>query len=325
MKDFRTKIEPLPSKNKITYNTPALFLGSCFSENIGYKMEELKFQTLVNPFGVLYNPVSVRSGLEILIDHKKFQESDLNFFNEQWYSFFHDTEFSDVDKLISLEKINSSIHQASEFLIKSNYLIITFGTAWVYKYLNTGQIVSNCHKIPAKEFERFRLEPETIFMEWSNLINRLNQLNKKMKIIFTVSPVRHWKDGAVENQLSKSTLILSIHQLKRKFENIEYFPSYEIIMDDLRDYRFYADDMLHPSNLAIEYIWRQFDKTYFDNKTREIATEVEKIIRAKNHKPLHPQTNNYKKFRENHIRKINELVKKYPFLDFNKEAEYFSE
>jgi hypothetical protein len=323
MKNFRTIIQPQPSKNKISYQTPALFLGSCFTENIGNKLKELKFPLQVNPFGVLYNPVSVRNGLEILIDQKTFLESDLDFFNEQWYSFYHDSEFSDPDKHKSLNKINTAIKLAADQLRKSEYLVITFGTAWIYKYLKTGNVVSNCHKIPSKEFERLKLDVEDIFVEWANLINRLNELNPKLKIIFTVSPVRHWKDGAVQNQLSKSTLILAIHQLKNKFENVEYFPAYEIMMDDLRDYRFYADDMLHPSKQAIEYIWDQFSKTYFEKETMEIIDEVSKVLLAKNHRPINPNTENHRKFRERQVKFIDDLSAKYPFINLETESRFF--
>jgi hypothetical protein len=285
---------------------------------------KLKFPTLVNPFGVLYNPVSVRNALEILIEQKEFVETDLNLFNDLWYSFYHDSEFSNPDKQQCLNKINSSTRVASKQLRHANYLIITFGTAWIYKYLKTGQPVSNCHKIPAKEFERSKLQPEAIFIEWSNLINRLNQLNKNLKIIFTVSPVRHWKDGAIQNQLSKSTLILAIHQLVSKFDNVSYFPSYEIMMDDLRDYRFYADDMLHPSQVAIDYIWEHFAKTFFQKETEKIIQQVEKIIRAKNHRPLNKDTSTHKKFIQNQIQLIKDLDKKYPFLKFKDELDYFN-
>ncbi|MCD4832668.1 MAG: GSCFA domain-containing protein [Bacteroidales bacterium] len=324
MKNFRTIIEAEPSKNKINYHTSVLFLGSCFTENIGDKMDELKFPVLINPFGVLYNPVSVRNGLEILIDQKLFTESDLNFFNEQWFSFYHDTEFSATDQKKSLNKINTSIELAAKQLKNAKYLVITFGTAWVYKYLESGNVVSNCHKIPAKKFDRFKLGVEDIFVEWANLINRLNELNKKLKIIFTVSPVRHWKDGAVQNQLSKSTLILAINQLKNKFDNIEYFPAYEIMMDDLRDYRFYADDMLHPSNMAIEYIWEQFSQTYFEKETTDIIKEIDKIILARNHRPLNPDTENHKKFLKKQVEIIKKISKKFPFINLKDELDYFT-
>ncbi|MCK5169127.1 MAG: GSCFA domain-containing protein [Bacteroidales bacterium] len=323
MKNFRTAIEPEPSKSKISYHTPALFLGSCFTENIGDKMLELKFPALVNPFGVLYNPVSVRNGLEILIDQKRFTESDLNFFNEQWFSFYHDTEFSDPDQQKSLNRINTSVELAAKQLRKTKFLIITFGTVWVYKYLESGNVVSNCHKIPEKGFERLKLGVEDIFVEWANLINRLNELNPELKIIFTVSPVRHWKDGAVQNQLSKSTLILAIHQLIQEFPNVEYFPAYEIMMDDLRDYRFYADDMLHPSKVAIDYIWEQFSQTYFEKETTGIIKEINKIILAKNHRSLNPDTENHRKFIEMQIKIIQNLSVEYSFIDFKDELEYF--
>lgn len=302
---------------------PVLFMGSCFTENIGDRMEELKFPTTVNPFGVLYNPSSVRSGLEVLLDNRDFNENDLHFYNDQWLSFYHDTEFSDADKEKCLDKINSSVNAARKHLQTANYLIITFGTAWTYRYKKTGNIVSNCHKIPANEFERRKLSVEDIFVQWAKLLNRVEDLNPNLKIIFTVSPVRHWKDGAVQNQLSKSTLILAINQLMKIFENVEYFPAYEIMMDDLRDYRFYADDMLHPSAVAIDYIWDKFSKTYFEKETIEIIKEVNQIIQAKKHQPLNPDTKSHKIFLENQIAKIKEVSGKYNYLNFKDELDYF--
>ncbi|HSH50672.1 MAG TPA: GSCFA domain-containing protein [Bacteroidales bacterium] len=323
MKTFRTTIQPEISKNKITYHTSLLFMGSCFTENIGNKMQALKFPVMINPFGVLYNPASVRKGLEILIDQKVFTPGDLGFFNEQWFSFYHDTQFSHPDREKCLDKINASIKLAASHLRKSKYLIITFGTAWIYKYLRTEKIVSNCHKIPSKEFERVKLGVEDIFVEWAKFINRLNELNRNLKIIFTVSPVRHWKDGAVQNHLSKSTLILAIYQLIKIFKNVEYFPSYEIMMDDLRDYRFYADDMLHPSNEAIEYIWDQFAETYFNEDTKGVIQDIYKIVLAKNHRPLNPETEQHKKFLKAQIKQITKLSKEYPFVDLSEELIFF--
>ena len=323
MKDFRTIIEPEHSNNKISYNTPALFLGSCFTENIGNRMTDLKFPTIVNPFGVLYNPVSIRLALEILLDNRDFNEKDLGFFNGQWFSFYHDTEFSNPDKDKCLKKINSALNKAREHFINAQYLLITFGTAWVYEYIKTKKVVSNCHKIPAKEFKRYKIGVEDIFVNWAKLINRIEDFNPNLKIVFSVSPVRHWKDGAIENQLSKSTLVLGIHQLKKLFDNVEYFPAYEIMMDDLRDYRFYADDMLHPSGMAIDYIWDHFSKTYFEKETFDIIKEINQIIQAKNHRPLNPTTENHQKFVENQISKVQELSKKYSFIDFENELRYF--
>jgi len=316
MKDFRTKIQARPSKNKISYHTPVLFMGSCFTENIGNRMRDLKFPVLINPFGVLYNPVSVRQSLEIILDKRDFNENDLGFFNEQWFSFYHDTEFSDPDKEKCLDNINSRLKLAREQLKSAQYLIVTFGTAWVYEYIKYGRVVSNCHKIPAKEFERYKLGVEDIFVQWAKLINRIEEFNPELKIIFTVSPVRHWKDGAIQNQLSKSTLILAIHQLQKIFENIDYFPSYEIMMDDLRDYRFYTDDMLHPSTLAINYIWEQFSETYFEKETIHIVNEVNKIVLAENHRPINPNTENHQRFLQKLANQKQQLEKKYPFVKF---------
>ncbi|MEE4198634.1 MAG: GSCFA domain-containing protein [Bacteroidales bacterium] len=323
MKTFRTTISPEQSKHKISYQTPVLFMGSCFTENIGNRMQELKFPALVNPFGVLYNPVSVQKGLEILIDQYQFISGDLHFFNEKWFSFYHDTEFSHPVQQKCLENVNESVYRAACHLRKTKYLVVSFGTSWVYKYKKTEEIVSNCHKIPSREFERFKLGVEDIFVEWAKLINRLNQLNNNLKIIFTVSPVRHWKDGAVQNQLSKSTLILAIHQLIKIFKNVEYFPSYEIMMDDLRDYRFYASDLLHPSDVAIEYIWDFFSGKYFDDTTQQILMDIHKVLQAKNHRPLHSGTEQHKKFIQSQIKRINQLSKDYPFIDFNEELSFF--
>jgi hypothetical protein len=316
MKEFRTKIQPQPSKNKISYQTPVLFLGSCFTENIGNKMQDLKFPVLVNPFGVLYNPVSVRQSLEIILDKRNFNENDLGFFNEQWFSFYHDTEFSNTDKQECLNYINARLNEARSQFENANYLIITFGTAWVYEYLKTGKVVSNCHKIPAKEFTRYKLGVEDVFVHWAKLLNRIEDYNSDLKVIFTVSPVRHWKDGAVQNQLSKSTLILAIHQIKKIFDNVEYFPAYEIMMDDLRDYRFYADDMLHPSDVAVEYIWQFFKDTYLEKGTNEIIKDVQKIVDAENHRPLNPNSKGHKKFIEKLNLQKQQLMRKYPFLKF---------
>lgn len=316
MSDYRTTIHPEPSENSIGYESSAIFLGSCFTENIGNIMLDHKFPVLINPFGVLYNPSSVRQSLEILLDKRNFDEKDLYHFNDQWLSFYHDTEFSNPDKDLCLEKINDSLSNARSFLKKANYLIITFGTAWVYKFKETESIVSNCHKIPAKEFQRVKLTVEDIFVQWAKLLNRLDDFNPDLKLILTVSPVRHWKDGAVQNQLSKSTLILAINHIKKLFDNVEYFPAYEIMMDDLRDYRFYADDMLHPSKVAVEYIWEQFKSTYFNDETKKILKEVGKIVQAENHRPFNAETESFKKFQENTENKKKELESKYSFLKF---------
>lgn len=325
MSIFRTNIEIPKSNSNITYNSKTVFLGSCFTENIGNKLFELKFPVEINPFGIQYNPKSVKNSLNFLIDKKIFSQDDIHFANEQWFSFYHHSKFSNSDKEKCLFKINENIKQASEFLEKTNILFITFGTAWVYQLKGSEKIVSNCHKLPANRFNKFLLDVDDIYNDYLILIKRLSELNNNLKIIFTISPIRHLKDGAVGNQISKSTLILAVNKLKKHFSNVEYFPSYEIMMDDLRDYRFYADDMFHINETAINYIWQKFSDTYFDENTKNLISKIEKIIKNKNHKPFNPNSKLYKDFLKNNSEQINKLLKQYPYLNLEDEKEFFND
>ncbi len=316
MSAFRTNIELQSSPFRISHKDKILFNGSCFTDNIGQKLKDLHFQARINPFGVVYNPLSVMNSLGILLDGEEFKEEDLEFQNELWFSWDHHSSFSNPDKAACLEAINKEIKISSKHLKKTKFLLVTFGTAWIFRLKKTGQVVANCHKVPAKEFDRILLSQEDIVKPWSIFINELLDKNKELKIIFTVSPVRHWKDGAHGNQLSKSVLLLAIDQLCREFpENTEYFPAYEILLDDLRDYRFYDDDLLHPNKLAIEYIWNFFEKVYFDKETLEVNKELKKIILAKNHRIYHNNTEAYRKFKAKLADQVTILNKKYPFLE----------
>ena len=316
MSEFRTKIEVKPSPFSISHKDKILLTGSCFSDNIGQKLKDLYFQVKTNPFGVVYNPLSVLNGLGILLDGIEFSEDELEFHNELWFSWDHHSSFSDPDKSKCLEKINSRIKSASKHLIKTDFLIITFGTSWVYRLKKNGAIVANCHKVPAKEFDRILLSAEDIVNSWSIFIQEILKKNSKLKIIFTVSPVRHWKEGAHGNQLSKSILLVAIDTICRKFPGeTEYFPAYEILLDDLRDYRFYADDLLHPNKQAIEYIWKLFEDTYFGKETSEINNRLEKLIRSKSHRVYNENTEAFRKFREKLSEDARNLSKKYSFLD----------
>jgi hypothetical protein len=319
MQHFRTVFDIEPSKNKINYTTKILSLGSCFSENIGDKLLYYKLPVNINPFGILYNPESVANSIDILLQNKQFTDADIFEHNGIWNSFFHHSCFSDVDKENCLQKINTSITVAANHLKNTRFLLITFGTAWVYEYKKNRQIVSNCHKIPAKEFIRYRLSQEYIVERFSNTIKTLLQQNKNINIVFTVSPVRHFKDGAHENQLSKSTLLLAIDKLKHKFENIEYFPSYEIVMDDLRDYRFYADDMLHPSPQAVEYIWNKFKDAFTDKQTNIFFKQIEDIHKALQHKSFQPESEAHQKFLKSTYQKTEMLEKQIKSINFTKE------
>jgi hypothetical protein len=316
MSAFRTEIELHPSSFRISHKNKILFNGSCFTDTIGKKLKDLLYQVRVNPFGVVYNPLSILNSLGILLDGEEYTEADLEYRNELWFSWDHHSNFSDPHKEGCLNLINREIKTSSKHLKKAVFLLITFGTAWVYRLKKNGEIVSNCHKVPDKEFDRVLLSPEDITNSWKVFLPELLQKNKDLKIIFTVSPVRHWKDGAHGNQLSKSVLLLAIDDLCAIFpENTEYFPAYEILLDDLRDYRFYADDLLHPSTQAVDYIWSIFEKVYFDKHTLEINKELGKLIQAKNHRVYNKDTQAYLKFREKISHQVKQLSKKYPFLD----------
>jgi len=323
---FFTEIKIPEFPWKMDYSKSMMLMGSCFSENIGQKLIDLKFGIDMNPFGIVYNPESIANSLQILLEKRIFTESDL--FQDQgiWSSFYHHSRFSDVDQKVVLEKINNRILSSNEFLKRADFLVITFGTSWVYEIKKTGKIVSNCHKIPASEFKRFRIGVSDITEKWSDLLEKLWQINPNLKLIFTVSPIRHWKDGAVENQLSKATLLLAIDQLISIFgnQNLRYFPSYEIMMDELRDYRFYAEDMLHISPVAVEYIFERFCQSMITDETKKISEQVSKIIRATQHRPFNPKSVEYEKFLRMHLNEIEQIEKKSPFLDFTVEREYFN-
>jgi len=302
-----------------------MFMGSCFSENMGQKLIDQKFNVDMNPFGILYNPESIANSLKNLLEKSVFTEDDL--FQDQglWNSFAHHSRFSDVRKEVVLEKINKRIAVSSEFLKTADFLIITFGSAWIYQLKNSGRIVSNCHKINAAEFRRLRLEVLEINELYYELFTEIWRVNPRLKIIFTVSPIRHWKDGAVENQVSKSTLLLAIDHLIKDFADRElsYFPAYEIMMDELRDYRFYAEDMIHLSPVAINYIFDRFTKSMFSLESVGIAKEVLKVRKAMEHRPVNPQTAEFRKFINSSLVQIGQLSQRLPYLDFTLEREYF--
>jgi len=322
---FRTEIFTKKNETDISYADKSFFIGSCFTDNIGSKLYELKFPIIKNPFGVLYNPISVKQSLKFIIDNKKFNEHELEFYNEKWFSFYHHSKFSSENKQKTLKLINNNIVNAHNFLKQTKFLFITFGTSLVYKLKETENYVANCHKLPAKIFEHSFLSNEQIVEEYKQIIKQLLEYNPKLKIIFTVSPIRHWKDGAVNNQLSKANLIVAIHNIIKHFKCTSYFPAYEIMMDDLRDYRFYADDFLHPNTQAINYIWDKFKSSYIKNSTLQISNQIKKFIIAKNHIPFNPNTKAHKKFLKKNLDNINKFIKQNPYIDLEKEKKYFEE
>jgi hypothetical protein len=321
--NLRTTFIIDPSGDRISYNTPVMFIGSCFASEIGTKMIQGKMRVLINPAGVVYNPVSAGNIIDIVIENKVFSEKDLYIHKGVSLSFSHYTDFSSEDASQVLEKINSATKKACNFLKQAHFLFITFGTARIYRFKETNKVVSNCHKIPSSQFSREILSVEEITSAWDNILNSLHSFNNDLRVIFTISPIRHWKDGAHGNQISKSVLFLAVENLLKHKIVCGYFPAYELIMDDLRDYRYYAEDMLHPSQTAIDYIWNAFSGCYFDPDTIALLKEVQGITKARNHRFLSDSKSDKREFANNILKKISQIEKKNSHIDFNNEKRYF--
>lgn len=318
---FRTIVDIPESAFKITYRSGIMLIGSCFSDYIGDRLLFNKFKALLNPFGVLFNPASIADSISMIIEKRHFEPQDLIYHNGQWLSLSHYTGFSNPSQQVCLNRINQSISASHLFFKSADFLIVTFGTAWVYTFNHTGSIVANCHKLPASAFTRNLLQPQEIIDLFSGLLKRLKHFNKKLHVIFTLSPVRHWKDGAVGNQLSKSVLHVAIQNIIERNPFTVYFPAYEIFMDELRDYRFYSTDMLHPSESGINYIWKRFTETYFDKESLVLMKKVEALMKSYNHKPNNSEDPAYKRFIQSTLSDIEAFSNLYPFIDFTHEKE----
>lgn len=317
------KIEPSPVK--INYRSKVTFIGSCFASSIGMKMHAGRMPVLINPSGTVYNPVSVSNTMDIILNNRPFSLKDLYNHEGTYLSFYHYTDFSSADPDKVLEKINKATEEANRFLKSSDFLFITLGTARVYTFKETGGIVSNCHKIPASRFERSLLKVKEVVDVLGSKLDYLHSCFPDIKVVFTISPVRHWKDGAHDNQVSKSVLFLATEELLSHPAVLGYFPAYELLMDDLRDYRFYEADMLHPSSEAVDYIWESFTSCYFDNKTFEIWKEVEKITRACSHFIKDPSAGGTKAFALKILEQISRAETREPLLNLSSERAYFTD
>jgi len=320
---FRTEVDIKSSEHQITYRSNLLFMGSCFTENIGDIMKELQFPIDVNPFGVNYNPSSVARNLWTLINRKEYSTNDLHSGNGRWFSFDHHSDFSDSDPDTCLANINRRINFSGSQLKETDYLLLTWGTAWVYVHRKTANVVSNCHKLPAADFSRHLLSVSQITDTYTKLFAALRKSAPELKIILTVSPVRHWKDGARLNTVSKSSLILAAHKLTEMFSYCEYFPAWEIAMDDLRDYRYYDDDLVHPNKQMISYIWEKFSAAWLDQETMKIMRKIEKLVNARNHRPFDPNSEQYQDFSKKQLKEILLLEEQYPFLKLGGLEDYF--
>ena len=311
---FQTKIDIPVSDIKISYKDSIMTFGSCFAENIGNKLETVFFETDINPFGVLYNPVSVKNSLELLIQNKSFSSEEIFENKSLWQSFAHSSLFNGLSEVECLNNINTRLISSAGFFQKTNVLLITFGTAWVFEEKKSGRVVSNCHKLPSGDFERRRLTVNEIVSDYNELIVTLQKLCPALNIIFSVSPIRHWKDGAHENNISKSILLMAIDELQKQHKQVHYFPAYEILLDELRDYRFYAPDMLHPSEVAVDYIWSRFSETYFSERTLQLKKRIEQLVADRAHRPYQPESSEFKKFVEHTEKRKAEILHDFPFL-----------
>ena len=305
---LQTKVEFTTPKFTIGYSDKIISLGSCFADNIGNYLKSCQFNILPNPNGVIYNPISVLNTLQSIRANKEYKADSLVESGGLFHSMYHHGDFSKRTAEETINCIGEGSRIAHEMWDKCSLLLITFGTAWVYQYKTTGNVVANCHKLPASNFERRMVTVEEIVELWQKEIEDIIAERPNIKIIFTVSPIRHWKDGAHGNQTSKATLLLAIDKLVKQFHNVEYFPAYEIVMDELRDYRFYAEDMLHPSQVAIEYIKECFCKQFMDQPSLKIISSVEKYSKAVSHRPLHPESEEWQKFLKKREEQAKELA-----------------
>ena len=298
--NFRTKI-PLArqSHDQISYESGLLLLGSCFAENIGSKLEYFKFQNSINPFGILFHPIAVEKLILKAINQENFTDEDIFPLNERWHCFNAHSSLSANSKDELLESLNKALDLLNQQLNNSTHIIITLGTTWVYRYIETDSIVANCHKVPQKKFIKELLSVEDTVESLDSIVSLIKSVNPNASIVFTVSPVRHLKDGFVENNRSKSHLLSAIHQVVEPRRRLYYFPSYEIMMDELRDYRFYEDDMIHPNALAIDYIWDCFKEVWISEQSLSTMDEVETVQKGLSHKPFNPESEQHQKFLAN--------------------------
>lgn len=327
---FKLTLAAKPSDNKIYYPNKIMLVGSCFTENIGAKFQQHLFDTNENSHGILFNPLSVQNAIIDYLENKQYTTQDLFLLNEVWNSWHHHSRFSGITPQESLEKINSSINKAHDFLKKANHLIITLGSAWLYTLNENapsqhGLIVANNHKAPAQWFNKKLIDVGELIENLTLLVDRLKNFNPHLNITFTISPVRHLREGLVENNRSKAVLIQAVHEIVTSEINVDYFPAYEYVIDDLRDYRFYAEDLVHPNYAATNYVWEKFVETYMSNETQLIMKQIAELQLAKQHKPFFASSNEHQKFIQSCIEKTAVLLNQYPFLSLQDHMQVFKE
>ncbi|MBS1511749.1 MAG: GSCFA domain-containing protein [Bacteroidetes bacterium] len=328
--DFRLAFTPKALSKQINHQQPVLLLGSCFTENIGDKLVAHRFTVLQNPNGILFNPVSVREAAEHYVQHKQITEANLFYLNEAYHSWQHHSRFSGVTAADAAEKINASTATAHHYLKTSGWIIITLGSAWVYELSEKAalyskkKVAANNHKAPADWFTRRLLSNDEVINELQQMVSLLQQFNPSCYIIFTISPVRHLREGFIENNRSKAALINAVHTVTENNANVFYFPAYELVIDDLRDYRFYAEDMVHPNYTATNYVWEKFVAACIDPVSQQIMKPIRELNTAMQHKPFNPSSLAHQNFKLKYLEMAQAMQRQYPFLNLDDMIRYFS-
>lgn len=321
--NFFSQIDIKPLPVSITHEHKIMLVGSCFTEHIGNSLLDLKFSILQNPNGILFETESVTRSLVSYIKNQQYTDADLFHYNELWQSWNHHSRFSNPSKDEALAGINQSQASAHAFLKEADWLIITLGSSFVYRLTKENRFVANCHKAPGQWFTKHLIPIDDQISLLDNTIHQLFHFNRKLKIIFTISPVRHLRDGVVENNRSKARLLETVHHLVNKFDRLFYFPAYELVIDVLRDYRFYDIDLAHPNYAATQFVMEKFTDYAFNEPTKVLLKDIRQIVIAKNHKPFHAGSQQHKQFLKQHYEKTNQLLEQYPHLDLAAELEYF--
>ncbi len=322
---FMLDIKITGPDKKIDYRDKILLVGSCFTEHIGDSLADLKFQVLQNPNGIVFDPSTVASSITSYIENKQYTEIDLLQLNELWQSWQHHSRYSGISKSDVLHNINASQQRAHGFLKDAGWLIITLGTSFSYRLTDNGKHVANCHRAPAGWFDKHLMAIEETVTALDTMLYRLFQFNPSINIIFTVSPVRHIRDGIVDNNRSKARLLESVHHLVNKFSRLYYFPSYELVIDVLRDYRFYDIDLVHPNYQATSFVIEQFMQHFINEESVSLSKEIEKLMIARKHKPFQPDTDAHKNFLKLHAERTRTLMSSYPFLSLQEELDFFGQ
>jgi hypothetical protein len=320
---FHLNFPVAPLSTAIQYKQELLLMGSCFAEEMGGKLQEHRFNTLINPHGILYNPLSITSALTSYLDGKVYTREDLFQHNDTWNSWEHHSRFSGLTPEATLENINSMQAKAVQSIDNADWLILTLGSAHAYVLKENSRLVGNCHKVPAGNFYKRLLTVDEVVTALDNVMHRLFFRNKKINILFTVSPVRYIRDGVVENNLSKAILLQAVHHLVNKFNRLFYFPAYELVIDDLRDYRFYKADLVHPNELAISYVWEQVIKACISEGSQALLHQIADINRAAHHRPFNPESSQHQQFLRTYGAKVKQLMAEHPELKLDDLREVF--